>query len=271
MVHTERAYDAAVSARLLDFCDRFEREFGARPICAVMTGVNARTRQGMREHGIGERELAARLRELAARATLGHHGHFWLDPREFARPEQAVRANNFAAEPVREQLAADVAWLRDHDLDHHGLYAAGWWFLNDHVLSMLARQGFRVDFSVSASPWFRNEPSQKLRTENALRAGEPFERDVEGRRMLFVPNLIGCDAVATPRAFERALAPLLRSSHGSAIGVVNAHDYGLDMENAIACLRRVRDTQGVEVLDAEALVEAAAKAARTLPPLLPRR
>jgi hypothetical protein len=267
--HTERIHDERVFARLMAFCRDYKAMTGAQPIALLMSGVNPRVRAEMKEHGVSAATYASRAHQLATVATLGYHGHFWLSQEGFTHPWNEVRCNNFLQEPVADQMAADLGWFKENSLDTNGLYAGGWWFLNDAVLALLAKAGFRVDLSHSKSPWFRNQASHAFMVQHDIRTGEPFRRIVAGHDMLFIQNLIGCHTTRFVRDFDRVMARLAPPDYRKWTGVVNSHDDDLVPDRTLDCIRHLRATYGTRFLAAESLVKYAAAQARRIDELEP--
>ena len=266
MVHTEAVWDSKVFARLLDFCRAYRALTGAKAICALMTGVNPLVRQGMSRQGVDDAEYRERVGRLAEEALVGYHGHFWFRREDVGRPEAAIMWNNYLRTAVEEQFRADLEWFAAGDVSHHGIYAAGWWFVNRNFHRLLIASGFVADFSCSKSPWFRNQYYHRLMLAHGIRCGEPFRVAADARSLLCIQNLIGCHQTAFPQDFVRNLTALMDPGYREPIGVVNAHDFDLDPDHTLACLEYLAGTDRVAFADADGLVrESRARAVREVP------
>jgi hypothetical protein len=131
---------------------------------------------------------------------------------------------------VGEQFRADLAWFAANGLDHHGLYAGGWWFVNRDVHRLLLDHRFTTDFSCSKSRWFRNQYVHRMMRAHGVRCGEPFWVSSGDRALLCIQNLIG---------------------------VVNTHDYDLNPEHTLGCLQYLARTGQVTFAGVEELRERA--------------
>jgi hypothetical protein len=263
--HVERIFDRRIHERLLQFCRDFRALTGARVIATLMSGANPQVQLGMQRAGVTDAEFSARLRAIAEECTAGYHGHFWFSPSECEKPESAIRANNFCRAAVASQMATDLDWFRTHAVDTHGIYAAGWWFLNEQVLRLLAENGFSVDYSFSKSIWYRNQYSHRLMNSCEIGAGQPFIKQVGGREILCIQNLIGCHTTRFPEDFDRNLRKLSRGGPKTMIGVVNSHDYDLDPANTLRCIEHLLTRYDVRFLSHDALRARAAATARVVP------
>jgi hypothetical protein len=266
VVHTEAVWDAGVFTRLLGFCRAYRALTGLRATCVLMTGVNPLVRQEMSRHGVDEAEYRERVGRLAEEARLGYHGHFWFRREDVGRPEAEIMWNNYLRTAVEEQFRADLEWFAASDVSHHGIYAAGWWFVNRDFHRLLIARDFIADFSCSKSPWFRNQYYHRLMLAHSIRCGEPFRVVAGDRSLLCIQNLIGCHQTPFPQDFVRNLTALMDPGYREMIGVVNAHDFDLDPGHTLACLDYLAGTGWVTFADADGLVrEGRARALREIP------
>lgn len=247
--HTEQVFDSAIYENLMQFCRDYRSLTGARAICTMMSGANARVRAGMQEAKVEDGALADRMRRLAEIATLGYHGHFWLSPAEFRRPENEIRNNETVIAPIREQMDADLNWFEVQGIKLAPVYAAGWWFMNSFVLSNLATKGFQYDFSFSYSPWFRNPFSYRHLVESRIAPGQSFVVHTDAGDITCVQNLIGCHHTPFSDDFRRNLRKILDDRSRSIVGVVNAHDYDLHAPYTLRCLESLLKRDSAEFWD----------------------
>ncbi|MBA9076991.1 hypothetical protein [Rufibacter quisquiliarum] len=254
--HTEMVFNDKMFKDLLHFCSEFKAITGTQPICTVMSGVSPKVADGMRQHKCEDKKLADRYHELGGFATLGYHGHFYLNPALFKRKEAEIRSNNFSKQNLKEQFTRDLEWFSSHNLPHNGLYAAGWWFMNQHLLAMLIEAGFAYDFSFSKHIHFRNQFSHKLMLENELRAGEPFEITIPGQGSIKeIQNLTGSPSTPHFQDFTRNLLHILDPSQPRVTGVINSHDYDLDLKNTLLLFRNLEKLSNVSFFDANQLLD----------------
>ncbi|MBG8555500.1 hypothetical protein [Hymenobacter guriensis] len=252
--HTENVFDQALFSKLLSFCQEYYSITGKRPICTVMAGTSPKVAAGCAEHKCSDEMLAARYHQLASVATLGYHGHFYLNPALYHRFESEIRSNNFITAPLETQFSRDLDWFKKHNLNHNGLYAGGWWFMNSQLIELLMNAGFKFDFSFSKSSFFRNQYSHKLIQENSINTGQSF-KIVKGDTTLYeIQNLIGAHTTPFVDDFYRVLSGLLTPSQLEVVGVLNSHDYDLDYKNTLMIIRDAAAQKSVRFFDAEDLL-----------------
>lgn len=264
--HTERVYDDALFEQLMRFCRRYRELTGARAMCALISPANPCQRA--QAERIGQHRYAARFRQLAEVADLGYHGHYWYRGEPVVgRPGDrwfelslgqvdefsGMRHQEFHGPSFRAQIEEDLRWFEDHDIALEPFYCAGWWVLHEIILEELARRGFQTDFSFSRSPWFRNIFSHALMGEHSIEAGQPFRLRISQGPIGCVQNLIGCHSSPLIEDFVRNLNELTRERQGEVLGVLNSHDYDLDFENTLRCLRALTEQDRVRFLGYEAL------------------
>lgn len=253
--HTEMVYDDAIYTRLVEFCRQYFKITGKHVICTVMSGNSPKIAAGMKAAKCADEKLADRYHELSTVATLGYHGHFYLNPELFQRYETEMRSNNFSKEKLKDQFEEDLAWFDKHKLDHNGLYAAGWWFINQHLLALLIDAGFRFDFSFSRHIYFRNQFSHQLMLENNIKTGQPFEINIGGKgKIQEIQNLIGSPSTSLFQDFTRNLLKILDQQNLNVTGVVNSHDYDLHAEHTLKLFRKLVTLPKVSFFDAQDLV-----------------
>ena len=249
--HTERIYDARVFDQLMTFCRAYKQLTGKRATATLIPPTNLRLRYELSKAGFPEAAFIDRARALADVSTLGYHGHYWLDedaytraaPKTNGRVQQLeMRRGQFLQAPFKRQFHRDLAWFEQNDLPHNNAYAAGWWTMNEWIVEALFEYGFRVDYSISKSPWFQSEFAAEQLARHGLRTGEVFAmhnaETPEDRGLVFVQNLIGCHTTPFPEDFVRVLNRFLPAG-GTVTGVVNSHDYDLHPTFTLRCLERL--------------------------------
>lgn len=230
--HTEVVFDKTDFLLLMKFCKDYKALTNVQPICTLMSGVNPRIQAGIKEAKISMDEFVNRIRQLEEVACLGYHGHFHIDVNQYKLPENEVHCNNYVDKRVKEQLENDLEWFDLHKIDHRGVYAPGWFFMNEHLLKHLSNHGFHTDYSFSNTKWFRNEYSNCLMHSNQIATGEAFRIDVTGKEMLCIQNLIGTHNSPIMRDFDRNLGDVCNPTNPIIQGVISVHDN--DIEHTIA-------------------------------------
>jgi hypothetical protein len=152
--HTEKIYDDQIFSRLLSFCIAYQDLTGAKPICAIIPPSNPLLRKEMEATGFSEADFCIRIAKLSQWATLGYHGHFYLDEKPLYH--YAIHSYNFRYLDLEKQFLQDVRWFEENGISHNGIYAGGWWFFNKALLSLLLNNDFRYDFSFSQCKYFYN-------------------------------------------------------------------------------------------------------------------
>jgi len=268
--HTEEIFDKSVFESLMHFCQEYRKLTNARPICALMTPLNPRVREGMRIHNVSMDEFAGRVQLLAEHASIGYHGHFWFHSDEFKNGTAEIRCTNFLRSAVEAQVGEEVQWFKSMNIRHNNVYAPGWWLMNAELLAILRCNGFDVDFSFSKSLWFYNAYSHALMKRHHIRAGEPFVLKTRRGDVTCIQNFIGCHGTAFPQDFDRNLSSLLDPDYREIIGVVNAHDTDLIgqgfLDNTLNCLRYLQERYNAAIVGYDELVaQARMRTAKILP------
>ncbi len=253
--HTEMVYDDAIYAKLLSFCGQYLQITGKQAICTLMTGNSPKVAAGMKAFKCPDQKLSDRYHELSTVATLGYHGHFYLNPLHWQRYETEIRSNNFSKANLKEQFDNDLGWLKNYGINHNGLYAGGWWFMNQHLLALLIDAGFKFDFSFSKSVYFRNQFSHQLMVRNYIKTGQNFEIQIPGKgKIVEIQNLIGAPSSPLFPDYTRNLLKILDKEQTNVTGVVNSHDYDLNQANTLKLFERFSKMKQISFFDAEDLL-----------------
>jgi len=256
--HTEEIFDESIFDNLLHFCKEYRRLTNAGPICALMTPLNPRVREGMRVHKISGDEFGRRVRLLSQHASIGYHGHFWFEPDEFRNGAAEIRCTNFLRSSVETQVDEEVQWFQSTNIRHGNFYAPGWWFMNAELLAILRRNNFDVDLSFSKSLWFYNAYSHTIMRRHNIRTGEPFILETEHGEVICIQNFIGCHPTKFVQDFDRNFSSLLDPGYREIIGVVNAHDKDLMaadfIENTLNCLSYLQEQYKARLVSYDNLV-----------------
>src|SRR5690606_35241076 len=115
---------------------------------------------------------------------------------------------------LENQIINDLNWFSKHELNHNGLYAAGWWFVNKELIYILIKNGFTFDFSFSRHIHFINQFSLKLMNENNIQAGDPFQIFApEIGALTEIQNLIGAPSTPFIQDFNRHLLKIIKNKN----------------------------------------------------------
>ncbi|AMM51673.1 hypothetical protein TH61_11465 [Rufibacter sp. DG15C] len=258
--HTEMVFDDNIFKNLLFFCKEYEIITGKKPICTVMSGVNPKVIDGMQKNNCNSNQLADRYKELSKLATIGYHGHFYLNTTHFKRHESEIRSNNFSKLHVSHQVEKDLEWFYKNNLQHNGIYAGGWWFTNKDLIEILIKLGFKYDFSFSKHIYFRNQFSHDLMLRNSIKTGQPFELNIKNTGSIKeIQNLIGAPATPFYDDYKRHTLNILDKNQPTVTGVLNSHDYDLDATNTLHLFNFLSKEKNVNFFDAKDILETGLK------------
>jgi hypothetical protein len=238
--HTEQIFDQRLFAQLLELCESYRRITGKKAICTLMSGVNPLVVEGMKAHAVSPSLYVERARQLGAVSTLGYHGHFWSDLRRLHEPSSQIKGLRPLEPALTTQFKNDLHWFKTNGLDHNGIYSGGWWFMSEQVHELLIQTGFVLDFTFSKAPCFRNPYSQQIMQTHQIRAGEICQVE---KRLFCVQNFIGCHTTPFVEDFYRNMRKLLTRDgqfESPTYGVVNSHDYDLDLKNTLMCIETLK-------------------------------
>ena len=249
--HTEKIFDQKLFSKLLQFCESYQRITGKKPICTLMSGVNPLVLEGMKAHAVSPALYVERARQLSRVSTLGYHGHFWSDLRNLEEPSSQIKGRRPSEPALAIQFENDLHWFKSNGLDHNGIYSGGWWFMSEQVHELLIKSGFVLDFTFSHAPYFRNPYSHQIMQTHQIRAGEVCRVE---NQLFCIQNFIGCHTTPFVEDFYRNMRKLLTNdgqTKSPSYGVVNSHDYDLDLENTLMCIESLRANSSVEFWGAE--------------------
>ncbi len=246
--HTERIYEDEVFSKLTLFCKSYYELTGAKPICAVIPPTSLHIKNGLEDFGFSEDQFVERLHILSSLSTIGYHGHFYL--KESLAEYNAIHCNNANASDISKQFTKDLNWFAKHQINHNGIYAAGWWFFNQTILDLLIKNGFEYDFSFSQAPYFYNQYSVKVMQDHDIDPGEPFLLKMPDNPspITCIQNFIGLHNTPFPQDFNRNFEKLYEGKRVKpiTIGVVNAHDYDLSYTHTLACIKHLMNHNKVQ-------------------------
>ncbi len=239
--HTEKIYNDEIYNNLKEFCFEYYSLTGAKAICTIIPPTNLKLQKEMKEASFDNGEFVERLRELEKISTLGYHGHFFQNN----TPEywNAIHCNSFQSTAMIDQFNKDLEWFKKNDINHNGIYAAGWWFMNSSLMDMLLANGFRCDFSFSLLPYFYNSYFAKLRQSDEVKLGEilKLRSPSKSNEIIGVQNFIGIQKSSDLLEFDRNLLKLIKryKMPDQMIGSVNSHDYDLNIKNALTGIKHL--------------------------------
>jgi hypothetical protein len=268
--HTEHIYKQEVFEALLSFCKEFYTITGASPVCTVMTPPNARIKEGFTLFNLTEDIYCKRVEQLSKYAHIGFHGHFWKDPSFFKNDLYDIKKDNqdYQKEVLIAQFDEQAEWFTKKGISHNNTYAAGWWFMNQDLLNLLAKHQFRYDYSFSKSSHYYNRFSAELMKNNLVNFGEPFYTIVNHHSLLHIQNLIGHTS-KFPQDFIRNFNRLT-DNNKLIYGVMNAHDYDVALyADILDCVRYLGKQNQVHFLSHQDFINEITGSNLTLKKLMP--
>lgn len=239
--HTEKIYNDVIFSDLKEFCVQYFHLTGAKPICTIIPPTNLKLKMEMKEASFTEKSFIERLITLEEICTLGYHGHFYQND----EPEywNAIHCNSFERKALETQFAKDLDWFKLNGFNHNGIYAGGWWFMNQVLIDLLVQNDFCYDFSFSHSPYFYNQFASRVMKFNGIESGEVFELTNSNQTgsLKMVQNFIGVQSNSDVLGFDRNMKALLRSSSlkDEYIGAINSHDYDLNVLFALEGIKHL--------------------------------
>jgi len=231
--HAEQLHNDLYFNQMLAFCKDFKNLTGAKPVATIAPPTNKLLQKQLEDASFNPTDYPKRVRLLAQHAAIGYHGHFYQNnsPEYF----NGMHCNQFNGNELKKQLDEDLEWFSANEINHNGVYAGGWWFMNDVLASALISYGFTVDFSFSRSPYFYNAFSCKLMNDNDIRAGESFYLQNELGRLLCIQNYVGTHNTPFRIDIDRPLKKLFDRNklvqHN--LGMLNSHDYDLNATHVL--------------------------------------
>ena len=237
--HTEWIYHQQTFEGLIRFCKQYFELTKAQPICTIMTAVNPLVAHGMKKENCSSGVFIERVHELSQYATIGYHGHFWTNAKNFSQAEYAIHSTTFETKTFLQQFENDLEWFEKSNINHNGVYAGGWWFMNEFLLEQLLKNNFTTDYSFSKAPYFYNAFSRDVMNKNNVHTGESFylKLENESQKMLCIQNLIGAHDTSFVYDFDRNLKKILEVKNVT--GVINAHDYDRNFNLTLHCIEHL--------------------------------
>ncbi len=252
--HTEKIYDEIVFSNLILFCEKYYKLTGVKPICTIVPPTNLLVKQEMLKNNVSEKNFIERLTMLEKVSTLGYHGHYYLN--DTPTYINAIHCNSFNPVQLSRQFIRDIEWFKMNNINNNGIYAGGWWFLNEFLVKLLLKNNFKYDFSISYSPNFYNQYSISMGEEYNIDKGETFFIKDGINELMFIQNFIGLHNTKYPQDFIRNLQMLLPINDFLSIsGVVNSHDYDLDINNTINCISYLLENTSIKFCDFNKLIQ----------------
>jgi hypothetical protein len=239
--HTESIYDDIIFKRLIKFCKKYFDLTGTLPICAIIPPTSIHIKEKINAIGLTDNEFIKRVKALEKVSTLGYHGHFYLDNNNSY--QNAMHCNSYNSEELLEQFQRDINWFKCNNINHNGIYTGGWWFINQKLICMLLDQKFKFDFTFSHAHFFYNQYSMHIMNENDIAPGEIFILRKNNNELKCIQNFIGAHRSIFTQDFNRKMISLLNKHTINKVnyGVINSHDYDLDFDNTIACIKHLQD------------------------------
>lgn len=236
--HTEYIFDEPLFKQLLDFCNNYKSITGNVVVNTIMPATNSRIKQGIIKSNIKEAEFIKRINQLKKISTIGYHGHYHINPMDHEMFEGEIHCNNFLFSEVKEQMERDLMWFDKSDIKHNGIYAPGWYFMNEPLITLLIENGFNTDYSLSYSKWFSNDWSQAFLFKNKINTGELFKIKAGNKNdsLDCVQALIGCHDTPFPQDFERNLLKIISNKNKNIYGCLSIHDDDINVKFSLKCI-----------------------------------
>jgi hypothetical protein len=147
VLHVERLHDDATFERIQRFLGAYAAKTGCRAVATVITPLAPLLRAELDAAGFDVDAYARRIASLLPHADVGLHGHYLRAASASAPVHNAWSERRVVA----EQLPAEIEWLESRGLMRTRVYSAGWWYLDDNVVQVLADNAIAFDFSASPS------------------------------------------------------------------------------------------------------------------------
>ncbi len=253
--HVEKVYSDDIFEKLILFCKEFQKLTNTKPICAIIPPTNLLLKMQMSNTGFSEKEFISRIHKLSDYATIGYHGHFYLAGK--IGDCNAIHCNSFNQADLIEQFSRDVKWFEQNSISHNHIYTGGWWFINEEVIKLLIKHKFKYDFSFSQAKFFYNQFSNAFMKKNNIQPGESFNIFIgnEKEKLLCIQNFIAMHTTKFPQDFDRNMKSLLNKNYKENItGVVNSHDYDLNIPYTIKCIKYQININKVKFIPFEQLI-----------------
>lgn len=235
--HTESLFEDAYFLPFIQFLRDYRSLTGKKALATLMSGANPRVRDGAKGRGMGDRELADRMLKVGELAELGFHGHYAFEPERYRETPMQIRGGLYDIASIEKQIDAELEWFKRMGLELGPFYSGGWWFQAPELYALLAERGFKLDASVSYSPWFRQANTYFwFQLAKVL----PGEAVIVLDKIAAVQNLIGCHDTPFPDDFIRHLRKIIGRETGLVSAFVHSHDFDLKPVFALRALERIR-------------------------------
>ena len=238
--HTEYIFNTTLFNQLIGFCRRYNEITGQKVINTIMSGVNPRISMGIKNSEINNKIFADRVKYLEEISTIGYHGHYHIDLNQYMRFENEIHCSNYLHSAVLKQLDNDLEWFDKNSISHNGIYAPGWYFMNDSLMKLLIKKGFVSDYSFSQSKWFSNTWTDLFFKETKIEAGELFKLKYNNQTINCTQALIGCHNTPFVQDFERNLLNLIKDNKSNHVyGCVSIHDDDININYTLNCIEKM--------------------------------
>tara|TARA_Y100001954_G_C15784445_1_gene591707 strand:- start:816 stop:1703 length:888 start_codon:yes stop_codon:yes gene_type:complete len=238
--HTEYLFNTTLFTQLLDFCKNYEQLTGNKVINTIMTGINPRIAQGIKQSDINHDTFIDRIKKLEEISTIGYHGHYHIDTNRYELFENEIHCNNYWHSAVEKQLLSDLDWFNKNNLNHNGIYAPGWYFMNKSFMKLLIKNGFVSDYSLSKSKWFSNAWSDTFFKKNKIKSGELIKIKHDNKIINCTQAFIGCHNTPFVEDFERNLLNLIKDNKSKEVfGCVSVHDDDINVKHTLNCIEKM--------------------------------
>lgn len=229
VLHVERLHDESSFERTLGFVRRYHGETGARAVLTVITPLSPILRMELDSAAFTESDYGLRIRALAEHADIGLHGHYLRDPVGECRP-----IHNYWSIPavVTQQVRDECEWLERNALMAHRVYSAGWWHLDQNVVSALRENGFVFDFSPSTAR-YNSSPAASASAAAGLPGIFSYPSNPGLAAVWAVSSLGDSSQVSFVPRRTLAAFPFLWWRRRDAVVSLYSHDWDLNLEGAM--------------------------------------
>lgn len=229
VLHVERLYDDKAFRDVREFCSDYLATTGCRALATVITPIAPILVEELKQAGFACDDYEERIHQLASLADIGLHGHYLRSASIADGPVHNYWNEHAVAEA---QMAKEVEWLESRGLMSRRTYSAGWWYLDDGIHGLLARNGFEFDFSASLNRFNLSTWMLQRRGRKADVAGVRSPRTVLALAGICAAG--SCSSVPRHLLRRHALDWLLRRK---AFVSLYSHDWDMNPAAARTTLR----------------------------------
>ena len=238
--HVEKLYNDSYFSNLLDFCQGYTAQTGARAVLTCMTPHSPILARELSVTGCDPNAYWDRIAALKEHGIIGLHGHFvrgFIGSQPIPMHCSFYDMNKIKDQIIIEQDALHSRHLTDPDTL---IYSGGWWFTVPSLGAFLASRGFRWDYSLSSSKFNRSPGSDALITsEDAGVIVQKF-----GDRV--IKSAIAVSSIAKPsrpyHAATKIWAQRRTQGQGDITLSLYSHDYDLNVDPALRFVDRALAT-----------------------------